>query len=60
MHKNYDELVEEAGRFLAEGERLHFEAIQHLDNPEIQAAVDRYIVEADLLARAFEETRPEE
>jgi hypothetical protein len=60
MPKNYDELVEEARRFLAEGERLQREAILHLDNPEIQAAVDRYIVEADLLARALEKSSPAE
>ncbi len=60
MPKNYDELVEEARRFLAEGERLQREAIQHLDNPKIQAAVDRYIVEAELLARALEEMKPTE
>ena len=31
------------------------EAIHHLDYPEIQAAVDRYIVKADLWARAMDE-----
>jgi hypothetical protein len=55
MPKNYNELMEEAGRLIAEGEQLHREAFQHLDDPEILAAVDRYIVNADLWAMAMDE-----
>jgi hypothetical protein len=58
MPKNYNELMEEAGRLISEGEQLHREAFQHLDDHEIQAAVDGYIVEVDLWARAMEETKP--
>jgi hypothetical protein len=60
MPLNYDELLEEAERLLAEGEQLHREVFQHLDDPEIQAAVDRYIVEVDIWARAMEKARPAE
>jgi hypothetical protein len=60
MPKNYNELVEEAERLFAEGEQLQREAIKHLDDPEIQAAVDRYIVEVDIWARAMEKARPAE
>jgi len=57
MPNNFDDLVEEAQRFLAEGERLQWEAMLHWDNPEIQAEVDHWIVTADQLSRALEEGR---
>jgi len=60
MPLNYDELLEEAERFLAKGERLQDAAAQHPDSPAILAAVDRYIIQADLLARALEEKKPAE
>ena len=52
--------MEEAEGFLAKGERLQDEATQHPDSPEILAAVNRYIIQADLLARALEEMKPAE